>query len=137
MDFSFRLPGSFDGTEYKHVVLGLLFLKYISDVFQEHYEQLKLWSADPGSDYYIREERERYRVTEDRDEYIAENIFWVPPEARWVVLQANAKQPNIGQLIDTAMDAVEQANPSLKGVLTTATNRPMLARFRPSDESPG
>jgi type I restriction enzyme M protein len=124
------MRGHMDAAEYKHVVLGLLFLKYISDSFQEHYEQLKLWTADPDSEYYVREERVRYEVAEDPDEYLAKNLFFVPAEARWSSIQANAKQPGIGKLIDDAMDAVERANPSLKGVLTKDYARPTLNKQR-------
>jgi len=91
-----------DAAEYKHVVLGLIFLKYISDAFSEMHETLKL---DHSSD------------EEDKDEYTAENIFWVPKEARWDYLQNNAKKPDVGKYLDDAMDAIEKENPSLKGVL--------------------
>src|SRR5437588_1139052 len=87
-----KMRGHMDAAEYKHVVLGLVFLKYISDAFEERYQQLDLWTSDPDSEYFIKEARERYVVLEDRDEYLAENIFWVPQEARWSYLQANAKQ---------------------------------------------
>src|SRR6266566_2808136 len=89
------LRNNMDAGEYKHVVLGLIFLKYISDAFEERHGWLLGQAADPGSDYYIREERARYQVAEDRDEYLAEHIFWVPQEARWSYLQANARQPTI------------------------------------------
>lgn len=124
------LRGHMDAAEYKHVVLGLLFLKYISDSFQEHYEQLRLWTSDPQHEYYVREERVRYQVAEDPDEYLAQNLFYVPQEARWSTIQANAKQPHIGKLIDDAMDAIERANPSLKGVLTKDYARPTLNKQR-------
>jgi type I restriction enzyme M protein len=103
--------GHMDAAEYKHVVLGLIFLKYISDAFQELYDKL---------------EAEEYADPEDRDEYTAENIFWVPKEARWSHLQKNAKQPDIGQLLDEAMDAIEKDNPSLKGVLPKEYGKPAL-----------
>ncbi len=125
-----QMRGHMDPSEYKHVVLGLIFLKYISDAFQERYEQLSLWTSDPGSDYFIREEKARYDVLEDRDEYLSENVFWVPADARWTELQSNAKQPDIGRLIDEAMDAIEQANPSLKGVLPKDYARPDLNKQR-------
>jgi type I restriction-modification system DNA methylase subunit len=97
-----KLRGHLDPAEYKHVVLGLVFLKYISDAFAErHRALLEEEGVDP----------------EDRDEYLAENVFWVPPEARWAQLQAEAKQPTIGKLIDDAMVAIEKENPSLRGVL--------------------
>ena len=98
------LRGSMDAAEYKHVVLGLIFLKYISDAFEERHVRLvgeKKQGADP----------------EDPDEYRAENIFWVPPEARWTHLKAQAKQPTIGQLIDDAMSGIERDNPALNNVL--------------------
>jgi len=103
--------GHMDAGEYKHVVLGLIFLKYISDAFQGHYEKL---------------EAEALANPEDRDEYTAENIFWVPSLARWLHLQNNAKQPTIGKLIDDAMVEIEKENPSLKGVLSKDYARPTL-----------
>lgn len=112
-----KLRGSMDPSEYKHVVLGLMFLKYISDGFEEQYQKLvaqKASGADP----------------EDRDEYRAENVFWVPQNARWTFLQNNAKQPTIGRLIDDAMDAIEKENPSLKGVLPKDFARPSLDKTR-------
>ena len=121
-----RLRGHMDPAEYKHVVLGLVFLKYISDAFQERYKQLSLWTSDPSSDYYIKEPQARYEILEDRDEYKSENVFWVPKEARWSHLQANAKQPTIGKLIDDAMVAIEHDNVSLKGVLPKDYARPTL-----------
>lgn len=89
-------------SDYKHVVMGLIFLKYISDAFEGKYQ--KLLSEGP-------------EFAEDKDEYLAENVFWVPKEARWSYLQASAKQPLIGKIIDNAMLAIEAENPSLKGVL--------------------
>ncbi|MCG3198789.1 MAG: hypothetical protein GHCLOJNM_03296 [bacterium] len=110
-----KLRGHMDAAEYKHVVLGLIFLKYISDAFEEHHAKLL---EDPEAD------------PEDRDEYIAQNVFWVPKEARWSQLQANAKQPTIGKLIDDAMIAVERENPALKGVLPKDYARPTLDKHR-------
>src|SRR5205809_7526971 len=98
------LRGSMDAAEYKHVVLGLLFLKYISDAFEEQHEKLKA-EEDQGAD------------PEDIDEYKAIGVFWVPPEARWSYLKAHAKQPTIGQIVDDAMAGIERDNLSLKGVL--------------------
>jgi len=109
------LRGSMDAAEYKHVVLGLIFLKYISDAFEEHREKL---FAEPYAD------------PEDPDEYRAENVFWVPPEARWSELQKNARQPTIGELVDRAMEAVERDNPSLKGALPKDYARPALDKTR-------
>jgi len=110
-----KLRGHMDAAEYKHVVLGLIFLKYISDAFQERYEALK---KEPHAD------------PEDRDEYTAENIFWVPKQARWPFLQDNAKQPTIGKMIDDAMVAIEKENPILKGVLSKDFARPSLDKHR-------
>ena len=111
------LRGAMDAAEYKHVVLGLIFLKYISDAFEERHAQLVAEQAQ-GAD------------PEDPDEYRAENIFWVPPEARWTHLQAQAKQPTIGQLIDDAMSGIERDNPALKDVLPKDYARPALDKRR-------
>jgi len=101
-----KLRKNIDAAEYKHVVLGLIFLKYISDAFENLYEKLKAGEGDyKGAD------------PEDIDEYKAENVFFVPAVARWAFLQSKAKQPNIGKFLDDAMDAIEKQNPSLKGVL--------------------
>ncbi|MBD7945688.1 SAM-dependent DNA methyltransferase [Psychrobacillus sp. Sa2BUA9] len=110
-----QLRGSMDSGEYKNVVLGLLFLKYVSDAFEELYEQLK---ADEWAD------------EEDRDEYAAENVFFVPREARWSYIKDNAKKPEIGQLIDKAMIAIEKENSSLTGVLPKNYARPELDKTR-------
>ena len=125
-----KLRNNMDAAEYKHVVLGLIFLKYISDSFEEKYHLLLETFADPQSEFYIKEEMERFAYLEDRDEYLAENIFYVPKEARWSHLQANAKQPDIGSLIDTAMLAIEAENPRLKGVLPKNYARPGLDKQR-------
>lgn len=110
-----KLRGHMDSSEYKHVVLGLVFLKYISDAFEErHAELLKEKHADP----------------EDRDEYAGANVFWVPKKARWPHLQANAKQAEIGKIIDEAMLAIEKENPQLKGVLSKDYARPALDKQR-------
>ena len=112
-----KLRNNMDAAEYKHVVLGLIFLKYISDAFAELHEQL-LEQTDEGAD------------PEDADEYRAQNVFWVPPEARWQFLQSNAKQPSIGKSVDEAMEAIERDNPSLKGVLPKQYARPALDKHR-------
>lgn len=121
-----KMRGHMDSAEYKHVVLGLIFLKYISDAFEERRNQLQFLAAEPSSEYYVKEEKERYGLIEDRDEYTAENIFWVSKEARWSYLQNNAKQPTIGKLVDDAMVAIEKENPKLKGVLPKDYARPAL-----------
>ena len=110
-----KLRGTMDAAEYKHVVLGLIFLKYISDSFIEKYDALQ---------------KEKFADPEDRDEYLANNVFWVPQEARWGNLQKQAKSSNIGVLIDDAMTAVERDNRTLKGVLPKDYARPALDKFR-------
>ena len=124
------MRGHMDPAEYKHVVLGLVFLKYISDAFEERHTWLLREAADPKSDYYVKESAAATKVAEERDEYTAENIFWVPAEARWAYLQDNAKQPTIGKLLDDAMLAIEKENPSLKGVLPKDYARPALDKQR-------
>src|SRR5437016_13218667 len=112
-----KLRNNMDAAEYKHVVLGLIFLKYISDAFEEKHAALagdRKSGADP----------------EDPDEYRAENIFWVPKEARWAHLQGKAKQPTIGKLLDDGMVAIERDNPTLKGVLPKDYARPALDKQR-------
>ncbi|HCJ66192.1 MAG TPA: N-6 DNA methylase [Elusimicrobia bacterium] len=110
-----KLRSNMDAAEYKHVVLGLIFLKYISDAFKELHQKL---SAEKGAD------------SEDVDEYRAENVFYVPKKARWDYLQKNAKQPTIGKLVDDAMDEIEKDNPTLKGVLPKNYARPNLDKTR-------
>ena len=111
------LRGSMDAAEYKHVVLGLIFLKYISDAFEETRARLEA-ERDQGAD------------PEDPDEYRALNVFWVPPEARWDYLKSQARQSTIGRLVDDAMEAVERDNPALKGVLPKDYARPALDKTR-------
>lgn len=111
------LRSNMDASEYKHVVLGLIFLKYISDAFEQKYADL-LSQRDEHSD------------PDDPEEYLAENIFWVPKEARWSHLTANAKQPTIGKIVDDAMIAIERDNPSLKGVLPKDYSHPRLDKQR-------
>lgn len=106
-----KLRGNMEPSDYKHVALGLIFLKYISDAFETRHKELL--EEDP-------------QAAEDKDEYLADNIFWVPREARWSHLQANAKQSSIGTLIDDAMRAIEKDNESLKGVLPKDYARPAL-----------
>jgi type I restriction enzyme M protein len=125
-----KLRGHMDAAEYKHVVLGLIFLKYISDAFEEHQNKLREDIANPRSELYLIKEEERAAALEDRDEYIAANIFWVPQEARWSHLRANAKQPTIGKILDDAMVAIERDNPTLKGVLPKDYARPALDKQR-------
>lgn len=117
------MRGNLEASEYKHVALGLVFLKYISDAFEQRHAYLQAATADPESEYFISDLTRRHLVSESRDEYTSEAVFWVPEEARWPYLQAKAKQPEIGVLIDAAMDAIEHDNPSLKGVLPKAYAR--------------
>ena len=106
-----KLRGNMEPSDYKHVALGLIFLKYISDAFEAKHKALLAEDA---------------QAAEDKDEYLADNVFWVPKEARWSHLQANAKLPTIGTLIDDAMRAIEKDNESLKGVLPKDYARPAL-----------
>ena len=110
-----KLRSNMDAAEYKHVVLGLIFLKYVSDSFTEKYNALKA---------------EGYGDEEDRDEYLADNIFWVPKEARWETIKAHATNPDIGEVIDAAMESIEKENDSLKGVLTKNYSRQELDKTR-------
>jgi hypothetical protein len=103
-----------DAAEYKHVVLGLIFLKYISDAFEAKHAELEAHKAE-GAD------------PEDPDEYRAASIFWVPKEARWQYLKANAPQPTIGTLVDDAMTAIERDNPSLKSQASRNRRRRTIA----------
>jgi hypothetical protein len=111
------LRNNMDAAEYKHVVLGLIFLKYISDAFEAKHAELEAQKGE-GAD------------PEDPDEYRAQNIFWTPPEARWTYLKSQAPQPTIGKLIDDAMAAIERDNPSLKDVLPKEFGRLGLDKER-------
>ena len=121
-----KMRGHMDPGEYKHVALGLIFLKYISDAFEDHRIRLVEKTGDSSSEYYVKDSAERVKVPEDRDEYVAENIFWVPKTARWPYLQDRAKLAGIGKLIDDAMVAIEKENPVLKGVLSKDYGRSSL-----------
>lgn len=112
------LRGNMDPSEYKHVILGLIFLKYISDRFETKYQYL----VDEGNGF-----------EEDRDEYMAENIFFVPTVARWGAIAAVAHQPQIGEAIDNAMRMIEKDNPRLKGILPKNFARPELDKRRLGD----
>jgi type I restriction-modification system DNA methylase subunit/very-short-patch-repair endonuclease len=112
-----KLRGVMDAAEYKHVALGLIFLKYISDVFVERHSELERETANPKSEWYAKDAAQRKETLEDRDSYTMAQIYFVPPEARWSYLQSRAKDPKIGLLIDNAMTALERDNPKLKGVL--------------------
>jgi type I restriction enzyme M protein len=114
-----KLRNNMDAAEYKHVVLGLIFLKYISDTFDEHHTKLVAGKGDYAG-----------ANPEDQDEYKAENVFWVPKEGRWSHLQSSAKQATIGKVVDDAMVAIERDNPRLKGVLPKDYARPGLDKHR-------
>jgi type I restriction enzyme M protein len=116
-----KLRGHLDAADYKHVVLGLIFLKYISDRFaQRHAEILAEGDLAGGNG----------ADPEDRDEYTAEGVFWVPASVRWPVIQAAAKQTDIGKRIDDAMTEIEKENPKLKGILPKGYARPTLDQRR-------
>lgn len=110
-----KLRSNMDAAEYKHVVLGLIFLKYVSDSFEEKYQELK---------------EDEYADEEDRDEYIAENIFWVPQEARWSNIKSHATNTDIGEIIDGALEIIEKENKSLKGVLPKNYSRAELDKTK-------
>src|SRR5438874_3071196 len=114
-----KLRGNMEPSDYKHVALGLIFLKHISDSFEAR--RAKLLEDDQSF-----ADNKGTKPSEDPDEYAAENIFWVPREARWAHLRANAKQASIGKLIDEAMIAIEKRNETLKGVLPKDYARPAL-----------
>lgn len=125
------LRGSMDASEYKNVVLGLIFLKYVSDAFESRRAELDDAIKDPDSELYFEDyERGVQIVLEDRDRYLEANVFWVPPQARWEFIQAKAKQPDIGELVDEAMLAIEQHNDRLKGVLPVGYANPTLDKRR-------
>jgi hypothetical protein len=117
-----------DASEYKHVCLGLIFLKYITDAFEEKREQLLFGFSNPTSEWFIKDEPEREDAAENRDEYLAANVFWLPPEARWHTIKA--KSPEIGKVIDDTMGAIERENPTFKGVLPRDYARPSLDKVR-------
>ena len=128
-----RLRGSVESAEYKHLVLGLIFLKYISDSFERRRAHLAAELADPDSEIYTENEAERATWLDDRDEYDAVNVFWVPEEARWGAagsttgILASATQPDIGVKLDDALAAIERENEGLRGVLPRIYARAPIA----------
>ena len=118
-----KLRNNMDAAEYKHVVLGLIFLKYISDTFDEHHARLVAGSVAKSGDY-------EGANPEDEDEYLAANVFWVPVDARWAQIQSRAKLPSIGKDVDDAMVALERDNPRLKGALNKNYGRADLDKHR-------
>lgn len=124
-DAADALRGNQEPSEYKSVVLGLVFLKYVSDRFEARREEL---SQELEADGLKPEQIQR--LIEDRDEYTKHNVFWVPSSARWSVIQSSAKQPEVGETIDNAMDLIEKENPKLKGVLPRDYGRAALDKGR-------
>jgi type I restriction enzyme M protein len=112
-----KLRGSVESSEYKHLVLGLLFLKYISDSFELRRAELDAELSDPGGESYVEDSNERAAILEDRDEYLSHNTFWVPDGARWEKLLAAASQANIAKRLDDALGLIEGENPGLRNVL--------------------
>lgn len=114
-----KLRGSVDVSEYKHIVLGLLFLKYVSDSYYQRRAQLEEWTNDhKNKKYYIKDEKNREHVINDKDQYKSAGIFFIPKKARWEILRNHAMHHEIGKYIDEAMEAIEKENPKeLKGVL--------------------
>lgn len=107
-----------DAAEYKHLVLGLIFLKYISDSVARQQAKIRGMVSNPTSDLFVSEDPAEYQVElEDRDYYTQDNVFWVPADARWEAIRAQAKQPDIGQIIDRALVSIEKENPTLRGKL--------------------
>ncbi|WP_018773960.1 type I restriction-modification system subunit M [Arthrobacter sp. 131MFCol6.1] len=129
-DVADALRGNQEPSEYKHVVLGLVFLKYISDRFEERRRAIETSLSDPDSEDYIPNEARRAEFLDDRDEYASHNVFWVPELARWEHLQGIAKLPEIGQQIDQAMDLIEKENPAIRGVLPRNYGRDGLDKSR-------
>jgi type I restriction enzyme M protein len=146
-----KMRGHMDASEYKHVCMGLIFLKYISDAFEDKREQLLFGFSDPKSEWFLKEEPQRVEAAENRDttirdanvktgatflwraweaNYLAANVFWLPAEARWQNINAKAKSPEIGKVIDDVMGAIERENPSLKGVLPREYAPPSLDKVR-------
>lgn len=121
------LRSSMDAAEYKHVVLGMIFLKYVSDTFMVRHDELVRLVDDPDSEYFMPTAEAKASVLEDRDEYTAEGVFWVPEGHRWGDLRKAGKQADIGTRIDKAMEAIERENPTLKGVLPKNYTRQELS----------
>ena len=123
-----KLRDQMDAAEYKHIVLGLIFLKYISDSFVKQQAEVQKTVSEPASEYFISTDPAEYAAElEERDYYTKDNVFWVPPQARWEYLREQAKQPNIGALIDDALAAIENENSALRGKLDKRFGRSQLA----------
>jgi type I restriction enzyme M protein len=122
-----RLRGSVESAEYKHLVLGLVFLKYVSDSFERRRAELDRLTRDKASDYFVEDRRERLEILEDRDEYAQKNVFWIPADARWDHLLSKASLPEIGIVLDKALDLIERENEALRGVLPKVFAKAALA----------
>ncbi|MDR3574274.1 MAG: class I SAM-dependent DNA methyltransferase [Anaerolineaceae bacterium] len=112
-----KLRSNMDAAEYKHIVLGLIFLKYVSDTFEERREELRKRFTTPNDDYFLSNKADLERELEDRDYYTEANVFWVPASARWEKIRNNAKQTNLGKIIDDALTTIEGENHRLKNIL--------------------
>lgn len=121
-----KLRSSMDAAEYKHLVLGLIFVKYISDAFDARRAALRAEFANPASDFYLADPADHAQALEERDYYTMANAFWVPEQARWETLRAQAKLWDIGIRIDQALEAIEAENVSLKGILDKRFGRAQL-----------
>jgi type I restriction enzyme M protein len=121
-----KLRSNMDAAEYKHIVLGLIFLKYVSDSFAERQIELARRFADPKDEYFIEDKAMRAADLEERDYYTEANVFWIPEESRWEHIRNQAKQPAIGKIIDDALTAIESENPRLKGILDKRFARTQL-----------
>lgn len=121
-----KLRSNMDAAEYKHIVLGLIFLKYVSDSFAEHRAELAMRFANPNDEYFIDDESLRLKDLEERDYYTEANVFWVPESARWERIREQAKQPTIGKIIDDALVEIESENPRLKNILDKRFARTQL-----------
>jgi type I restriction enzyme M protein len=111
------LRKNLDAAEYKHIVLGLVFLKYVSDAFEDRREELTKSFSDPKSEMYKPDTKRLKAALDERDYYKAVNVFWVPETSRWSVIEENAKQPNLATLIDNALYEIEKENPKLEGIV--------------------
>jgi len=118
-----KLRGNVDPSEYKYIVLGLIFLKYVSDSFYQRKEELEKLTSDPKSDLYIKDESARKYYIDSREPYRAKGIFYIPEKARWDYLQKHSMLPDIGKYIDDALEAIENENSSLKGILPKVYSR--------------
>lgn len=118
------LRGSVESATYKHLVLGLVFLKYVSDGFQARRARLDALTSDPAGDWYADDEEDRAAILEDRDAYEVENVFWVPPDARWAALLALGSQPDLGVQLDRALDLIERENPGSRTCSRRSTPEP-------------